>query len=288
MGNKPATLDWIFQKVNLYCTDDIFTCAKQTCLKMDIPSDKIIANCLCLKRISVGLEYYKILCNQQTTNIVSSQYHQRSGKQKFAEFCIETYRCFLDDFIHILKHHNNHLKQIATELIDEYGFESCDIIKCNQMKRHYRINSNDNHLVEDPYYAFYEQCYDRLHHFIFHLYDIGARVDKQFATRTNSLCINDEFAKIRNIITTKRKFDIDRYNCKNNKYNLYINDKHFDVNITFLEGMYQHCLHSHDAVTDDEIIALDKYFQDNEYDTDAVQADLIDCCSNIATFVMKR
>eukprot|EP01084_Bolivina_argentea_P277870 474550_1 len=85
-------------------------------------------SCNHLQRAYVGMKHYKLLCEKDNKNI---------GPTLFIPFCKDTYKRFLDDYNHIVKTHQNDIKLIANELMENYGFKHCNVGKCFPLQRHY-------------------------------------------------------------------------------------------------------------------------------------------------------
>eukprot|EP01084_Bolivina_argentea_P115646 205626_1 len=191
-------------------------------------SQSVVGNCDSLTRISSALKYYDLGSDKKDTNF---HYY-------LIQFCHEIYEQFLDDYIHIIRVHGEDLMEISAELRGNYGHKQCDVTQCLKINRHYarhRIpDINDN-----AEYDFYAACFDRLHHFIFHLFDMGLRSDQrlQMYVKDDDLIINyvyidKHFKQRRNFINaskTRCGLNVERYNDKNNKFNihtLHLENKH--------------------------------------------------------------
>ena len=103
-------------------------------------------------------------------------------KQLIVEFNEDLYRSVLDDVTHFVKEHEGDIKRVHSEWTELYGFAKCSVSECVQTERHYgggrRYRKRERESEEeDALYAFYESLYDRVHHYIFHLYDVGLRAD---------------------------------------------------------------------------------------------------------------
>ncbi len=93
---------------------------------MTTSNTQVITNCQHLKRIAEALVYYdSINC-------------AKVNKDEFVEFCKETYTNLLDDCIHFMQNHNDNIKQIQNEMIEQYSYSQCDIFTCTKLSRHYR------------------------------------------------------------------------------------------------------------------------------------------------------
>eukprot|EP01084_Bolivina_argentea_P086859 156962_1 len=84
---------------------------------------EIVSNCSAMTRACIGLKCYDGM---------------HEYEELLVSFCDTKYYNFINDYIHIVKYHGNHLLQINDELINEYGFEICDLAKCEKFDRHYR------------------------------------------------------------------------------------------------------------------------------------------------------
>eukprot|EP01084_Bolivina_argentea_P179275 309799_1 len=260
----------------------------------------IVSECSSLQRAAYGLKYYHVLCDDTKPE------SRAIGKEIFAAFCIESYPNFLDDYIHIVTKHGQNLLQIADELRSEFAFEqTCVINKCGKFKRHYNQRrtsvkiKNETETDVSAKENFFCSYFDQLHHFIFHLYDIGMRTNKneiaeyKHDDNNKNASFDLVFAKKRDLIRSKRKqhgIDIDRYNEENNKYNLIIEqsitNKRTD-NGTFLESI---CLsiNTNHGIDDQAAVKLNEFCYNNEYDTDSIECDLNDTIgsgSNLANFL---
>lgn len=110
------------------------------------PNDNnIIPYCSYLKRISVALKYYEMLCNDNKSQ------QRKENKQLLVQFCVETYTALLDDYVHFIQVHsdNKQLLQIKDELMNTFGLSMCDLSQCKKLNRHYRANTNENENKED-------------------------------------------------------------------------------------------------------------------------------------------
>eukprot|EP01084_Bolivina_argentea_P120619 213819_1 len=230
-------------------------------------------DCAILNRTAVAMKYYYLLCSNSGG---------KSDPDIFIQFTTEIYHQFLDDYVHIITKHGDYTQQIAKDLINNHQYLPCDISICSKMERHYSPNrgriENEN---ENKEYRFYGECYDQLHHFIFHLYALGLRGDSK------------SFDEIQ---AQKLTLKIQRYNQINNKFNLQIDNFSVAVNdnpnnnntdeaensikdATFLDQMYAVIIES-ETITNAELIDLNKYLSENQYDSDAVKEDICDYKQN--------
>eukprot|EP01084_Bolivina_argentea_P010797 20132_1 len=258
-------------------------------------STKIIPKHLYLQRASKALKYYEAL-------FVESK-DINDAQERFSDYCCESYPNWLDDYINIIRNHDgDDLDQIAQELREDYGFSAqCDVNKCGNFRRHYDERRSKSEESKEKYSGrdiFCCQYFDQLHLFLFHLFDIGMRSkmnDIQVVENKNDdddfiSCYDEIFAKKRDLIRSKRKMlgnDIGRYNDENNKYNICIEQSSYQstnnniANGTFLDEIYSVINKNHEIETH----KLMRFCADEEFDTDAIEADIdVECAveSNIS------
>eukprot|EP01084_Bolivina_argentea_P307039 530646_1 len=258
----------------------------------------IISNCAYLQRLTMGMVYFDTLCNDNTPNkhIIS-----KLSQQIFVDFCVESYPNLLDDFIHFIQKHatNVQLIQISNELNAKYQIKKCNITKCNKFTRHYRHRSEQQHKPmtdTNAKFTLYGDIIDRAHHHILHLFQIGLRVHN-IQTETDNIdtydnddilfsCIDKIFEKTRDLIKSKKMqigLNLERYN-EVNKYNLHTNYNYanYTTNKTDLDEMYSF-IDRNKNMTRKQILTLQSFLDDNQYDSDAVQEDLDDFIENETT-----
>eukprot|EP01084_Bolivina_argentea_P042612 78566_1 len=257
--------------------------------------NSIISHCKALQRLSFGLLYdnENLFCNND------SFYKPYS---------------LLNDWNHFIKQHtsNQQLIQIADELRNKYDVKTCNIRQCNKMRRHYSRQLQKNDTTEMC--SFYVDCFDRFHHQIFHLFEIGLRVKstekdlkwqcenctfintvESQLTSINECVVCGQntyidnyklFEKRKNEIKTLRKqftnCNLPKYN-QNNKFNMVIhefNDANYNKSEsvkgnTFLDNMCEYIETQSGHKNISQIVAqLKHYINLNEYDSDAFKQDV--------------
>eukprot|EP01084_Bolivina_argentea_P263105 445202_1 len=279
-----------------------FAIFKSTAIECTVSSTSVkhsmVKNCTCLTRVSEAMKYYDIYCGNTTQQ-------NNSIQNNFLQFCDEVYSNMLEDYIHIIKIHNMDVHKIAYELTTHYGFTNCVAKKCAKISRHYRREApmNTGDLKQDDRLGFYYNLYDQLHYFIFHLYDIGLRINQKELSniidqktvvdpQNNSdvSCIDGIFKQKLQLIRSRRKqhgMHLERFNDENNKFNINIKDFNDNLTVsqtqesvfetkettTFTEELYKHLEHN-TVVSKEKLKVLMQFVEDNEYDTDAIQFDL--------------
>eukprot|EP01084_Bolivina_argentea_P047659 87841_1 len=253
-----------------------------------------IDGCSHLNRILHGLKYYLSLSNEDD----------------FTRFCKEVYQCILDDYIHVITIHSNQLSEIHEQLITDKQFSECNVNKCAVVQRHYhrrlnrkRNNTNNLRQLQDPQSKFYADIFDAVHHYFFHLFDLGLRIKKKtneeiemeshdYADSNNKYkCIDYEFSRTQQIIAQKQNaLGLEINEIDNNKFNMQttvtsavnINNNENNGDNTFIDLLF-------------EYIIKRKLFQDNvkhrlyemmsaeQYDTDSIIDDYYDYISIYST-----
>ena len=175
-------------------------------------------------------------CNAFNRLVCALKYHSSLNNEQFNELCIKHYQNTLDDYIHFMTQHSNQIEQINKILPQNNNVNKCTSSKCNIFNRHYRRRDL---MSNDEIYWFYSDLFDRFHHFIYHLFDIGIRISKneikninEQKTESNSKYIDYVFEKQQKIIKNKKsKYKINRFNVNNNKYILNVQNNNNNTNI---------------------------------------------------------
>eukprot|EP01084_Bolivina_argentea_P221203 374706_1 len=262
-----------------------FKSTSRICNKFD-NNASLIDNCECLRRLSVAMKYFRLVIDDD------------ENKETVIRFCQNVYKNknLLHDYYHVIKQHNDDLTQIHTELITNYEFDSCSINQCHNVKRYYVKKVLEETVKEnDEMYQFYVDLFDQLHYFIYHLYDVGLRVEimenkQQHADHDEEISLSDDSDQILretiNIIQQKRKvntYDVNRFSIEHNKFTMPVNtynkvNRVNGVANTFLEEMQQY-------IIDENPNTLMQFLHQNEYDTDALENDLDDAISDSSNII---
>ena len=266
--------------------------------------------CLALQRMCVGLKYYEMVFDDESAIKMSKE----EKEKLFIHFNETVYKqTLLNDYIHIITKHNTtqQIMAIKNELQTKYNIQPCNVSKCVKLSRHYRrrgTQTNEtlnekNRTKQDSKYEFYCDTYHKFHHQIFHLFQMGLRclpteneqkeMEETVNNDTDSIglsFIDETFKNKRDLLTKQRKqcqsndFS-ERYNDTNNKFNIQINtknqqksdNKEQNSENTFLDGMYEYMKQQN---TDINLEKIQKYVNENEYDSDALKQDLSDLSSS--------
>eukprot|EP01083_Nonionella_stella_P079704 218807_1 len=124
--------------------------------------EKFIENCGFLKRLITAIVQYKQL--------------QRQNESSEAFFDSNVCAHVLDDYIHLVRTHDDQMQEIYSELMRD---ESANVLKCKDKKC--RIRNRRNMRLRDDRKArrkgtgFYLQLFDTIHCYLLHLFDSGLR-----------------------------------------------------------------------------------------------------------------
>eukprot|EP01084_Bolivina_argentea_P259204 437281_1 len=234
-----------------------------------------IQDCEALNRLVNALKYYTLL------NITNTE----SSHTLFAEFCDNIYKNALNDFIHFMTTHSAQIEGIHKSIVNHQNFGVCNLSKCNMFNRHYTNDRRQKQtMVEktDSKSIFYSDLFDRFHHFIYHLFDVGLRIPKsEIMTDTEQKQTDNNdfvFAKQQKIISQKREQrNIDRFEDKTNaKYNMSIqkttNNNNVSINgQTMTDVILQKIENKFGKNTKESLANL---IISEEFDSDAIVADI--------------
>lgn len=263
---------------------DIFKDPNCKCLKPT--NDSLITEmCSHVKRLCAASRYFDLLN--------SSKMKKKTKQSLFVQFNEEIYQNALDDTVHFIKEHEGDIKRIHREWVQNYSVPNCTVSDCVKTARHYTRSRRADEKKEkgndeeaDALYNFYESLYDRLHHFVAHLYDIGLRVDTESLMKDvvddekedalNGVTVDKLFAATRDVIQSKRdqsEMDFERLDDQNNKFLIQTETK--KTAKTVFDVIFEKL--SEDLKVDTEILVNFKEFLDeNHFDSDGVEQDVED------------
>ena len=152
---------------------------------------------------------------------------------------------------------------------------------------------------QDAVYSFYESLYDRVHHFIFHLFDIGMRVDAASLTvdkggneddekQTDSTGneVDELFAAERDRIRSRREecnVDLDRLNDANNKFS--IQTTNVKQGVTQTDALYNELK---EMVSKEKLLRIQHFLDQHAFDSEGVELDLDDINDSNLTKVIQN
>eukprot|EP01084_Bolivina_argentea_P201566 344535_1 len=251
---------------------DVFKLITNACFGKDTKHISI-PKCDALNRFICALKYFTLL------NLSNNP----DSNNLFTEFCDDVYPNLLDDRIHIIRTHSSQLQQIHKALIEHQNIGKCTLSKCNLFQRHYAENrrpiANKNKLY-DSKFLFYRDIFDGMHHYLFHLFDIGMRIEmneeKKQIEEDDYQCIDHEFSKKKGIINEKKnklQFQVNRFNDDSNKFNIKTTETNSnDQDILLFDAMFEHLNEKHLHGADE----LYSFIKQEEYESDSIMDDFQD------------
>ena len=267
-------------------------------------NSNIICNCYALQRASEALKYFDILCRDENVS--------KENKDKFVRFCEDVYaHQFIDDYAHIIQSHGQQIKEIQKEMISGYGLKECTLAGCTLYRRHRRRERNEEEKKEnddgmDLHVAFWLEQYDKFHHFFFHLFQTGKRIEmvlaenelakyQQYVYGNDQLMLQMQsdvkkeddgddgsgfdkaFAQKQEALNEKKKqmeavFGSEENEMNKEKFNIAVKEKEATQNdVTILDELYE-CIED-----EEQIKMLQVFVVANGYDTETMKMDVLDC-----------
>jgi len=248
------------------------------CFSDDIPMTEQCSN---TTRLCTALMFFHTIHHTATLS------DEEERKHRFIEYNETIYKSIIDDTTHFIQEHEGDINRVYTEWTQQYGLLKCSVSECPQIKRHYdygndrrRRKKGDNEL-----YYFYESLFDRIHFYVFHLFDVGLRVnaegnEEEMNLNLDGVTVDTVFAAERDHIISQRKkcnLHFGRFNENNNKFLLKITDK--DPTVTLMDVLFEEL----------KLQRLEIFLKDNAFDSDAVDMDLEDMTdSNISALIQSQ
>eukprot|EP01084_Bolivina_argentea_P203120 346963_1 len=229
-------------------------------------------NCSSVDRLVWCLKYFNSLKNVTD---------DKNNQMEFVDFMENKYTNYLNDIIHLINSHEQHLENINKLLFTKYGFKRCDITLCLFSDRHSKVTEPQNSDT-DPIFRFYQNTLDSVHYYIFHLFDLGLRTltndycnQQMNSTQQQDLstCFDTAFSSKKKNIHNKKKHlrqFFKRFQTEYNKFtiqtDLNIKEDNNVCDKTFLDTFYNEI----------NSIWLRSYLLQEEYDSDALEEDLVE------------
>eukprot|EP01084_Bolivina_argentea_P054605 100134_1 len=238
--------------------------------------------CVSLNRLLCALKYYTLL------DIIKNIQH----RDIFSHFITDIYDSFLNDYIHLINHHTNHLYELNKSLT-ENKFTLCNIKKCQFTARHHTQIKN----ALPPALNFFKQTMDSLHFYLFHLFECGLREKKldlnnddiNSEERKDDDYFDAEFSRLHKSMNERKHITASFSRFKtNHKFTIKtsvddINDnKEYetgDDEATFMDEMYKYLRQV--AVNQDSIAELKAFIDSEEFDSESIQYDASNDRGNI-------
>ena len=223
-------------------------------------------------------------------------------------FCEDVYaHQFIDDYAHIIQSHGQQIKEIQKEMISGYGLKECKLSGCTLYRRHRKRERNEEEEVKenddemDLRVAFWLEQYDKFHHFFFHLFQTGKRIEmalaenelakyQQYVYGNNQLMLQNEqkknnddsvfdeaFAQKQDALNEKKKqmeavFGSDENEINKDKFNIAVKEKEVtQKGVTTMDELYE-CIEK-----EEKLQMLQLFVIENGYDTETIEMDVLDC-----------
>ena len=262
----------------------------------DIP---ITERCSRLKRLCTATKY----SNTLRTNPTLKDDEKRS---LFMEFNEDVYHSLIDDFTHLIQEHDRNIDRIHTEWTELYQVPKCSVSECARTKRHYareRSAKKESNIKEhDAMYSFYESVYDSVHYYIFHLFEVGLRVDASSLSvsedgdekqdmESGRASVDKRFTAERDLIKSRSRectLDFHRFKNANNKYTIQSARIREKQGITLTDALFQ-TLIKNEKVEKESLQSIRHYSVQNAFDSDALEHDLEKTAdSNLYTVIQNQ
>jgi len=184
--------------------------------------DMITAKNLPLLRLCVAMRYFDILRELKWSEEIK--------RNLFIEFNQTIYLQLIDDTAYLVQKHSEDIQQIHREWITSYGLAECAVSDCSKTTRHHQ---RGRAVEDDSDFSFYRSLFDRVHFFVFHLFDVGLRIDHQALLKdkgnedndgTSGLTVDRLVAASRDHIKSRRKelgLDSGRFDPENSKFTIH-------------------------------------------------------------------
>ena len=206
-----------------------------------------------LNRMIHALQYYQLLnIHQNTSNI-----------HLFMHFCMEIYKELLNDYQHIITIHGDQLETINQQLINNNdNLKQCHHSNCMLFKRYYNNSrtaiTNESSATSDSCVTtkfdgetlFFCELFDNIHHWLYHLYDVGMRVkssvinhhqnnDEKNDNEDDDQYVDHEFRRIMSHIRERKEkvnVNLNRRNDQNNRFKLQMENNDSYQHLTEMDG----------------------------------------------------
>eukprot|EP01084_Bolivina_argentea_P102974 184476_1 len=271
---KYAVTQQIKQYQSIYSTDTLLTQNKQS-HPDEVQTPKIfkcndnVRSCQCIVRTLKTLKSYQTLNDIIDNNMVT-------GEASIIKLCHQKHPSLLDDYIHIVTQHREHLDEVFEVMTTQFGTVSCNIMNCSLAKRYCRDRKKqiiiDN---KDEMFIFYRDTLDQIHCYLYHMYDVGFRIKSKHVKHDANTNYNNNKSHAQNLVGSSQMFD--NFQSRNNKFIIHdntddvISDESID-SITFVDALHEYIIENDG--NHHELSNLDIIIRDEEYDSDAIKHDI--------------
>ena len=245
--------------------------------------DDSLLGCPSLNRLAVTLRYYQKSFDQQY-------------RDTFMHFINNIYpqKELLNDYIHLMRLHQDQIENIRNDYINNQGIIKCNIKTCPFTQRHHRI-SDDNKTTESDSteFNFIKETIDSLHFYIMHMFEVGLRIPRMDndidpeneEKKDNNIYFDQDFdrihTKIRDLNETTPsflRFDTEnnsKFNIKTDKNGTEDDNKTqgiIDGGATYLDEFLTHL--QQDGIEENIIENLRIFMKNEEYETESLIIDI--------------
>eukprot|EP00485_Elphidium_margaritaceum_P003644 CAMPEP_0202700832 /NCGR_PEP_ID=MMETSP1385-20130828/13987_1 /ASSEMBLY_ACC=CAM_ASM_000861 /TAXON_ID=933848 /ORGANISM="Elphidium margaritaceum" /LENGTH=433 /DNA_ID=CAMNT_0049358109 /DNA_START=138 /DNA_END=1436 /DNA_ORIENTATION=- len=256
----------------------------------DANSDNF-TDCECLHRLIFALQFY------QSTGV--TQYKTDAKTDRIVEFVHTRYKTqrMLDDFFHVSLMHSASLEQVQKYVQQQLGMKKrCDATQCLLLARHQRDRSMDRDhgtRVQDEAWIFVRDTFDNIHAYIFHTFDVGLRTKQNDLQRIiqryyeqqkhGTLQLQDmdggtgfdaAFKQIKHLLhqTTCKLKPFDRF--KSTKFRIDGRRVEQQRGVSWRDGMFERLTQQKPAMSFVRLAHLEMFLEHQEFDSDAIMADV--------------
>ena len=251
----------------------------------------ITERCSALKRLCTASLYFDAMNSYKLEEAVR--------RTSWVEFNEEVYQNVVEDTIHLVQQHQGDIQQIQREWTMRYGVPKCAVSECTKTARHYdrerreKKKEKDN-WERDALHAFHQSLHDRVHLFLFHLFDIGMRVETQSLAQgtddEQGVAVDKQFVAERDRIRLQReecKLDLDRFKGADNKYTIQMTSEK-KGGLTLRDALFQKASGSIE-IQKGALRRIRDYLEENSFDSECIEMDTEDVLdSNIGNLVQNQ
>ena len=265
---------------------------------------EIYQSCNYINRVIDALRFYQSLDMKNT-----------ESNARLMQYCNEEYPSMLNDYIHLITKHNEHLEAIHESVTSYEDLQDCDVSDCKFIERHHRNRNSDKSddinttNPDDKTIEYYKDLFGTIHCYLFHSFDVGLRLKSSELNMETDETNNNEVessyydqafssiqqAMIKRTPTFNKLSDFERLN-NNHKFEIGIDINEEDAKqsdgneiepgITFTDGLLSHI--ENNIKSKEKVGALQKFLYQEGYDTDTIIQDTNGLTSNIYEFLKNQ
>ena len=260
----------------------------------------MITDCESISRILSAMKYVasirENIGDESTQNIALEVYFN------------EEYLQCLNDYTHIISVHSKQL-EVINEQLNQCPLSKCKMAhRCNHNDRRY-FHNDAGIMHENASINFYKDLIDRIHFWLYHQFDVGIRVKRSIMDEEDGKEVDfieneydgyydGTFAKMRREVVKRRnKWKMNHTNAQSvdqcKKYTMFVENgqfmnKYLNEEMTYIDSLFEELKKR--RITMQTIEVFSNLLVNEDYDTDAFMADIIDYeqGSNIITITYQQ